>query len=54
VHDAHGVEGDVDAACLRRDRIGMLLDHPLVESVNLRGVGRSARGVEPRLRPPGG
>jgi hypothetical protein len=44
VHDAHGVEGDVDAASLGRDRRGMLLDRLLVESVNLRGLGGSASG----------
>jgi hypothetical protein len=60
VHDAHGVEGDVDAAGRRRDRIGVPFDRLLIEHINLRGLDPSARGcdttrhgVELRLRPPG-
>jgi hypothetical protein len=60
VHDAHGVEGDVDAAGRRRDRIGVLFYRLLIENVDLRGLDHPARGgditrhgVEVRLRPPG-
>ena len=44
------VEGDVDSAGLRRDRVGMPEDRLLVERVDLRGLGRSSplRGSPPR------
>jgi hypothetical protein len=60
VHDAHGVDRDVDAARLRRDGIGVLGNRSLVERIDLRGLRSSASsddvgrdGIESRLRAPG-
>jgi hypothetical protein len=44
VHDAHGVEGDVDAAGRRRDLGGVLLDRRFVEDVDLCGLGPAPLG----------
>jgi hypothetical protein len=43
VEDADGVECDVDTACARRDRIGVVGDGVLVERVDLGGLGGAAR-----------
>jgi hypothetical protein len=60
VRKAHGIEGDIDAAGSRGHRIGVPVDRPLIERVNLRGLRPSACGgdvrgndVEPRLRSSG-
>jgi hypothetical protein len=41
------VEGDVDAAGVRRHGIGVLVDRRLLERIDLRGLGRSTRGADP-------
>ena len=40
------VEGDVDAAGIRRHGVGVPVDRVLVERVNLGRLGRSARGSD--------
>jgi hypothetical protein len=44
VEDADGVECDVDTACARRDRIGVVGDGALVERVDLGCLGTSTSG----------
>jgi len=44
VEDADGIQRDVDAPLLRRDRLGMRLDRSLVEGVDLGDFDENATG----------